>query len=104
MNRGNPAPEEAVYWGLQSEEEMLYGSVGYSWVDETSSKPIHDRARVKLYKMMGIMDQNLDGKITKSELTRDLNNAIGDRFTKFDLSKDGALDLNELAQLLHNSR
>jgi hypothetical protein len=99
-NRGNPAPDEIVYWGLQSEQEMLYGSVGYSWADETTDKPIHNRGRAGLFQMMGLMDQDFDGKIAKSELTRDLTRAVGDKFEQFDASKDGLLDPQELGGLL----
>lgn len=103
-NRGNPAPEETVYWGLQSEQEMLYGSVGYSWVDETSSKPIHNAGLAGLYQMMGIMDQDLDGKIVESELTTDIARGVNGRFASFDKSQDGSLDLQELGGLMKAMR
>ncbi|MBL4672020.1 MAG: redoxin family protein [Arenicella sp.] len=99
-NRGNPAPDEIVYWGLQSEQEMLYGSVGYSWVNESTDKPIHNPRRAGLFQMMGLMDQDLDGKVSKSELTSNLTRAFADDFGKFDASKDGLLDLQELAGML----
>lgn len=103
-NRGNPAPNEPVYWGLQSEQEMLYGSVGYSWVDETTDKPIHDRGRADLLQLLGLMDQNFDGKVAKSELMRGLKRAFGDSFEQFDKSQDGLLDIGELAVLLKTAR
>ncbi|MGK0373621.1 MAG: hypothetical protein ACJA2E_000088 [Arenicella sp.] len=103
-NRGNPAPDEVVYWGLQSEQEMLYGSVGYSWVDETTAKPIHNSDRADLFQLMGVMDQDMDGKIAKSELTRDLSRAFADNFDKFDATKDGLLNLQELGGLLQTAR
>lgn len=106
-NRGNPAPEQTVYWGLQSEEEMLYGSVGFSWVDETTDKPIHDSNTAELLQMFGLMDQNLDGKIAESELTRGLARAVGNNFAQFDVSKDGTLDARELGgvfQAAHKAR
>ncbi|MFT6033096.1 MAG: hypothetical protein ACI854_001629 [Arenicella sp.] len=99
-NRGNPAPDEVVYWGLQSEQEMLYGSVGYSWVDETTDKPIHNPGRAQLFQLIGLMDQDFDGKIAKSELTRDLSRTLGDNFNQFDISKDGLLNPQELGGLL----
>jgi hypothetical protein len=99
-NRGNPAPDETVYWGLQSEQEMLYGSVGYSWVNETSSKPIHNPGLAGLYQMMGVMDQDFDGKVIESELTADIARGIKGGFSNFDKSQDGALDLQELGGLL----
>jgi len=98
-NRGNPAPEETVYWGLQSEQEMLYGSVGYSWVDEKTDKPIHNPDQAGLLQMMGLMDQDFDGKIARSELTRQLSRRVGERFVEFDINQDGTLDMRELGGL-----
>lgn len=103
-NRGNPAPNEIVYWGLQSEQEMLYGSVGYSWVDERTDKPIHNRQQADLLQLFGLMDHNFDDKVAKSELTNSLTRAVGDNFDKFDASKDGLLDLKELAGMLQTIR
>ena len=95
-NRGNPNPNETVYWGLQSEQEMLYGSVGYSWVNESTDKPIHDAQRAGLFQITGMMDQNQDGKIEQSELTRRLTRFVGDRFSEFDKNADGSLSMREL--------
>jgi hypothetical protein len=103
-NRGNPAPDEVVYWGLQSEQEMLYGSIGYSWADETTDKPIHNRGRTRLFQLIGMMDQDFDGQIAQSELTGDLTRAVGDKFAQFDVSKDGLLDPQELGGLLQALR
>lgn len=98
-NRGNPAPQETVYWGLQSEQEMLYGSVGYSWVDEHADKPIHNAQRARLFQMMGMMDQNTDGKITQPELTPDFSGFVGNRFSEFDKNADGWLNMRELSSV-----
>jgi hypothetical protein len=103
-NRGNPAPDEIVYWGLQSEQEMLYGSVGYSWVDETTDKPIHDRGRADLFQALGLMDRDFDGQIAKPELTSGLTRAVGDNFDKFDANNDGLLNLQELGGMLQTVR
>ena len=99
-NRGNPAPDQVVHWGLQSEEEMLYGSVGYSFVDETTSNPIHNPGRAELFQLIGLMDQNMDGNIAKSELTRDLSHAFSDSFSQFDSDQDGVLNAAELSGML----
>ncbi len=95
-NRGNPAPDQDVYWGLQSEEEMLYGSVGYSWVNESTDKPIHNPQRADLFQIMGMLDKDIDGKLAPAELSRKLKRFVGDRFSEFDRSGDGGLDLREL--------
>ena len=67
-NRGNPAPEEDVYWGLQSEEEMLYGSMGFTWTNETTEQPTHNPQVSELLQVMGFWDQNLDNLISLDEL------------------------------------
>jgi len=78
---------------------MLYGSVGYSWVDEHADKPIHNAQRARLFQMMGMMDQNTDGKITQPELTPDFSGFVGNRFSEFDKNADGWLNMRELSSV-----
>ncbi|MCH2189378.1 MAG: redoxin domain-containing protein [Gammaproteobacteria bacterium] len=103
-NLGNPAPDQDVFWGLQSEEEMLYGSFGYRWLDETSDKPRHDSGFMELSQAMGFMDQNVDGLVSKQELPPHMLKRIGDRFSQFDVNDDGGLGFRELAELFKAMR
>ena len=98
-NRGNPAPEEEVYWGLQSEEEMLYGSFGYRWLDETSDAPNHSAGQMEVLQALGFMDQNIDGKVANDELPPRMKKRVGDNFPKFDKDGDGGLSPQELGQM-----
>ena len=98
-NRGNPDPDSPVYWGLQSEEEMLYGSIGYSWADETTAKPIHNRELHELQQMLGFMDQDLNGKIAKDEMRGSFREKFSESFPEHDLDNDGGLSLEELVSL-----
>lgn len=99
-NRGNPAPQKPVYWGLQSEEEMLYGSIGYSWSEETTGKPIHDSKVSRIYQMMGFMDQDMDNKVTPAEMSNQLKRMIGDNFKDFDKNNDGGLNFIEMSSMM----
>lgn len=103
-NRGNPDPEKEVYWGLQSEEEMLYGSFGFRWLDESSDKPNHSQAYMELAQAMGVMDQNLDGLVSEQELMPRLKQRIGGEFSAFDLDSDGGLNPRELGGLFEKMR
>ncbi len=98
-NRGNPEPNADVYWGLQSEEEMLYGSFGYRWLDETSDKPNHNPGLMELSQAMGFMDQNVDGKVAFDELIPRMKKQVGESFSKFDINADGGLNIRELGEL-----
>jgi len=88
-----------VYWGLQSEEEMLYGSFGYRWLDETSDKPNHNPGLMELSQAMGFMDQNVDGKVAFDELIPRMKKQVGESFSKFDVNADGGLSIRELGEL-----
>ncbi len=95
-NPGNPDPEATVRWGLQSHEEMLYGSVTYSWVDERSDAPIHDRGLAEAYQFMGFADTDMDGVVSKKEMPERLRKRIGWKWWFVDKNKDGGLDADEL--------
>ncbi|MEO0437885.1 MAG: redoxin domain-containing protein [Pseudomonadota bacterium] len=99
-NRGNPDPERAVPWGLQSFDEMLYGSVGYSWVNETTSAPTHSNQLADTAQWMGFMDRNMDGKVQKAELPRRMRDGIGWKWYLLDRNFDGGLNLAEMNRLV----
>lgn len=98
-NRGNPAPDQTIYWGLQSEEEMLYGSVGYSWSEETTDKPLHKPELAQLYQMMGFLDQDLDNQVSALELKGQFSENDG-AFEAYDKDKNDGLNLQEFAHMI----
>lgn len=101
-NPGNPNPERTVPWGLQSHDEMLYGSVSYSWAEETSAEPIHDNAKAETAQWMGFMDVNMDGKVSRDEMSERLRDAIGWRWYLLDRNFSGGLELPEMERLVEN--
>ena len=103
-NRGNPDPSETVRWGLQSEQEMLYGSVGYSWTNETTAKPIHDYDYSEAAQMVGFMDADRDGVITKAEMSERFLRGIGDNFGKLDRDADGGLNIMEIFYMIKSQQ
>ena len=99
-NAANPAPEEEVRWGLQSAEEMLYGSVSYSWKRESSDAPIHSNLTADTAQLIGFMDSNMDGEVTKAEMPARLRDSIGWRWWLLDADKNGTLNLAEMEALV----
>ena len=98
-NLGNPAPDEQVRWGLQSQEEMLYGSISYVWADEAAAEPFHNRGAADIAQFMGFLDKDIDGKLGRKEMPEWLRDRIGWKWIFVDRNFDGALDRQELARI-----
>jgi mono/diheme cytochrome c family protein len=100
-NKANPDPNATVIWGDQSWEEMHYTSVYYQWADETEAVAKHDRAgEAALFRdsrYLGMLDDDLDDKVSKGELKGRIAKALGPKFDELDTNKDGALDAKELS-------
>ena len=84
-------------WGEQSSEEMLALYLHYRWTDETVAvqKPGNDKL-MQGGLMMGVMDDNMDGKLTKAELKGNLGENLAKYFAMIDTDKDGGVDQKEL--------
>ena len=97
-NKENPDPKKTVVWGEQSSEEMLALYLHYRWTDETvaSQKPEND-ALMQQGLLMGVLDDNLDGKLQPSELRGNQAAALKANFALVDANKDGFIDKAELA-------
>ena len=98
-NTANPDPTKTVNWGDQSWEEMHYTSIYYQWTDETTAKPADASAEMKAWRLMGMIDANLDEKVELSELRGKMASMIKSRFAEFDTNHDGVLDMSELTKL-----
>ena len=96
-NPSNPDPTIQVSWGEQSFQEMLFTSLRYRWVDETASHRVTWEQDMAKGRLMGMMDDNLDGKLQKAELKGQMGGMIAKYFDVLDKNKDGALDASELA-------
>jgi hypothetical protein len=103
-NKSNPNSQEHVRWGLQSAQEMLYGSMGYYWTDETTAKPIHDHLLNETSQMMGFIDQNMDGIASKAEMPKRMLAGIGDNWEKLDGDADGGLNLTEMMMMMKSQQ
>jgi len=107
QNPANPDPKKTVVWGDQSWEEMFYTAVRYRWTEETSSKLTNYDDLMNQTRLMGMFDDNVDGKIQKSELKGELGERIAPHFAALDKNGDGGIDQTEFAvvlQMLSGSR
>ena len=96
-NPSNPDPAREVPWGLQSHDEMLYGSVSFSWNGETSDAPTHTRLASGASQFVGFLDKDMDGKLSKEELPERMRERIGWwRWWFVDTNFDGGLDRGEV--------
>jgi hypothetical protein len=101
-NPANPNPNEKIVWGDQSFEEMFYTSLRYRWKDETAKDQKNYDQLLQKTRLMGMMDDNIDGKLQKSELRSQfaqLASAPG-AFDMADSNKDGGIDQPELDKVL----
>ena len=96
-NPANPDPNRTVPWGDQSFDEMLYNKIRYAWADETSAhmKPEND-VLFNQGRLLGMFDDNMDGKIELSELKGAPGMGLKKNFALLDRNKDGSLDVAEL--------
>jgi AhpC/TSA family protein len=98
-NPANPDASREVPWGLQSWDEMLYGAFSYTWVDESTEAPIHDKMMARTNQYVGFLDQNIDGKVSWRELPRSIKKQLVQGFSTVDTNGDGGLDLQEMHKL-----
>jgi hypothetical protein len=98
QNPANPDPSITVTWGEQSHEEMLFTNLQFRWVDETSAKQVNSDGRLAPTRLMGMMDDNLDGRLQKAELKGNMGRMIGPYFARIDADGDGSIDKAELGK------
>ncbi|MEM0955660.1 MAG: redoxin domain-containing protein [Pseudomonadota bacterium] len=103
-NVGNPDPGKEVKWGFQSADEMLYGSVAFTWLNESSSNPTHSNAKAEVAQWLGFTDKDMNGRMDRSELHQRLLDGIGWRWVLLDSNFDGGLDLAEAQLMLQGMR
>ena len=99
QNPANPDASKTIVWGDQSWEEMFYTAVRYRWVEETSAKLTENDALMDKTRMMGMFDDNIDGKIQKAELKGEMGTNIAKYFAMVDKNADGGIDKTELAAM-----
>jgi AhpC/TSA family len=99
-NPGNPDPGRKVPWGLQSWDEMLYGSVSYTWDNERSDAPLHDEYKADIAQWLGFMDEDMDGLVQRGELPFKLRLGLLFSFDDLDADDDGGLNLEEMVKMV----
>jgi len=99
-NPGNPDPNRNVPWGQQSWDEMLYGAFSYTYVNETTEAPLHDKMLADTTQSFGFMDKNFDGKLTMAELPARWQKRLANSFKRADANGDGGLNIKEMHRLL----
>lgn len=99
-NFANPDPTRNVPWGLQSADEMLYGSFFFRWSEETRDHPVHDPLQFGLRQFYGFADADMDGRLSVSEMGPDMRASWdAGRLKPADLDKDEALSFEEFYSL-----
>lgn len=97
-NFANPAPEKDVIFGEQSWEEMLTFFIHYRWVGETVAAPLDEYDRLlQQGHTMGVLDDNLDGQLSVSELRGKQGEWLKASFAALDANADSHLQTNELS-------
>jgi peroxiredoxin/mono/diheme cytochrome c family protein len=101
-NPANPDPNKTVVWGDQSFEEMLFTNLRYRWVAETSDNMIGDAFDEALNsgRLMGMLDDNINGKVERSELRGSMAMVLGPRFAEGDANGDGGIDAAEMKEVM----
>ncbi|MEM9257487.1 MAG: redoxin domain-containing protein [Pseudomonadota bacterium] len=103
-NPGNPDPDRKVPWGLQSWDEMLYGSVSFAWTNERSAAPLHSNATAEVVQWMGFMDEDMDGLVQRGELPFGVRLATLFSFGELDEDDNGGLNRQEMENLVAKLR
>jgi hypothetical protein len=98
-NPANPDPTKTIVWGDQSWEEMFYTALRFRWTDETATKQVNYDELLNQGRMLGMLDDNVDGKIQKAELKGEMGKRIAAYFTQVDKDSSGAIEKAELQAL-----
>ncbi len=96
-NPANPDPTINVSWGEQSFQEMLFTNVSYRWVGETAKHRVDYDQEMGKTRLLGMMDDNLDGKLSRAELKGPIGSQLLKYFDVLDKNHDGLLDADEIA-------
>lgn len=100
QNPANPDASKTIVWGDQSFEEMFYTAIRYRWTEETSTRLTENDKLMDETRLLGMFDDNVDGKIEKAELKGELGDKLAPYFAQIDQNKSGAIDNAELMAAL----
>jgi hypothetical protein len=100
-NPANPDPNKEITWGDQSFEEMFYTSLRYRWLDETVEHQTNYDDLLNRTRLLGMLDDNIDGKVQESELRGQFATMLsGGKFAMVDTNKDGGIDQAEFEAVM----
>jgi mono/diheme cytochrome c family protein len=95
-NPANPDASLEITWGDQSFEEMLFTNLSYRWKDETRDNPKPEYEQLlRVSRGFGMLDDNLDGVLERSELKGRAGDRIARGFRHMDNNGDGVLSWEE---------
>jgi hypothetical protein len=100
QNPANPDPKKTIVWGDQSWEEMFYTAIRYRWTDETSTKLVDYDNQMDQTRLLGMFDDNMDGKIELAEFKGQLGDKLKPYFAQMDQNKSGGVENAELMAAL----
>jgi hypothetical protein len=100
QNPANPDPKKEIRWGLQSWDEMFYTAIRYRWLDETSTKLVEYDKLMDQSRLLGMWDDNMDGKIEQAEFKGDFGDKLRPFFAQMDQDKSGGVENAELMAAL----
>jgi hypothetical protein len=105
-NPANPNPNEKIVWGDQSFEEMFYTSLRYRWADETAKDQKNYDQLLQKTRLLGMLDDDIDGKVQMAELRGVFKERIGNpmAFAMVDKNKDGGIDMAEFEAVTSQMR
>lgn len=95
-NDRNPDPNRDVFWGLQAEDEMLFGPFIFTWDDESPAHITHNSKRLIYSRRMGFLDRDMDGYIEFEELPQQDRREFYPLFHRGDKDGDKKLTHSEL--------
>jgi Ca2+-binding EF-hand superfamily protein len=78
---------------------MFYTAVRYRWTDETSARLTNNDDLIDKTRLMGMFDDNVDGRIQKAELKGEMGANLVKFFPMVDKNADGAIDKVEYAAM-----
>ncbi|MEO2175414.1 MAG: redoxin family protein [bacterium] len=100
QNFANPDPSLRITWGEQSHEEMLFTALSYRWKEETTDSLKPEFAKMlNSTRLFGMLDDNLDDILQKSELKGRPGKRLSQNFDKLDRNGDGGLTREEYSAI-----
>jgi hypothetical protein len=100
-NFANPDPNRRIVWGDQSYEEMLYTSLSYRIVGETTAYLQEGKASdIEDGRYFYVYDDNRDGVLQEAEFKGSTGSPMKPFFAQMDQDGSGAVDKAEFGQAM----